>query len=79
LRRSLLLGVAADTDWASGAEFAELVRRCWDAGINDFLFYVPPSTSVVRRGSSGAEAAAVDGLVDEICSEIVPKLREELG
>ena len=79
LRRSLLLGVAADTDWGSGAEFAELVHRFWDGGINDFLFYVPPSTSVVRRGSSGPEAAAVDGLVEEICSEIVPKLREELA
>ena len=79
LRRSLLLGVAADTDWTSGAEFAERVRRFWDAGANDFLFYVPPSTSVVRRGSSGAEAVAVDGLVEEICSEVVPKLREELS
>jgi alkanesulfonate monooxygenase SsuD/methylene tetrahydromethanopterin reductase-like flavin-dependent oxidoreductase (luciferase family) len=79
LRRSLLLGVAADTDWASGAEFAEVVRRNWEAGVNDFLFYVPPSTSVVRRGSSPEEAAAVDGLTEEIATEVVPKLREELG
>jgi alkanesulfonate monooxygenase SsuD/methylene tetrahydromethanopterin reductase-like flavin-dependent oxidoreductase (luciferase family) len=79
LRRSLLLGVGGDADWTSGAEFADLVRRFWDAGVNDFLFYVPPSTSVVRRGSSGADAAAVDGLVEEICTDVVPKLREELS
>ena len=79
LRRSLLLGVSADTDWASSTEFADVVRRNWDAGINDFLFYFPPSTSVVRRGSSGAEAAAVDGLVEEIATQVVPKLREELS
>lgn len=78
LRRSLLLGVAADTDWESPAQFAELVRRFADGGINEFIFYVPPSTSVVRRGSSGAEAAKVDGLVEEIATGVIPKLRQEL-
>jgi alkanesulfonate monooxygenase SsuD/methylene tetrahydromethanopterin reductase-like flavin-dependent oxidoreductase (luciferase family) len=78
LRRSLLLGVAADTDWASATQFADLVRRFFEAGINDFFFYVPPSTSVVRRGSTGVEMARLDALVEEIASDIVPKLREEL-
>ena len=78
LRRSLLLGVAADTDWESAAQFADLVRRFFEAGIDDFLFYLPPSTSVVRRGSTGAEMARLDALVEEVACDVVPKLREEL-
>jgi alkanesulfonate monooxygenase SsuD/methylene tetrahydromethanopterin reductase-like flavin-dependent oxidoreductase (luciferase family) len=78
LRRSLLLGVAGDTDWGSGAEFSELVRRCVDVGINDFIYYAPPSNSVVRRGMSTSDATAVDGLVEQIATEVIAELRREL-
>jgi alkanesulfonate monooxygenase SsuD/methylene tetrahydromethanopterin reductase-like flavin-dependent oxidoreductase (luciferase family) len=79
LRRSLLFGVAGDTDWANGDQFADLVRRLVDIGITDFIYYVPPSHSVVRRSSSPEEARQVDGLVEEIATAVVPRLRSELS
>jgi len=77
LRRSILLGVAPDTNWSSADEFTRFVRQYADVGIEEFIFYNPPSGAPARRGT--ADATEVDPIVEQIATETVPRLRAELG
>lgn len=72
IRRSVLLGLAGGTAWATPSEFHDRVLEWHEAGFRDFFFYDPP---YARAGVSCAPPAAVD----EILSVTLPRLRAELA
>jgi alkanesulfonate monooxygenase SsuD/methylene tetrahydromethanopterin reductase-like flavin-dependent oxidoreductase (luciferase family) len=72
VRRSVLFGIRAETAWRDAGEFADLVRRWYDAGFRDFVFYDPP-----YRGS-GLPTAPPE-TVEELLHTTIPTLRDELG
>jgi alkanesulfonate monooxygenase SsuD/methylene tetrahydromethanopterin reductase-like flavin-dependent oxidoreductase (luciferase family) len=69
VRRSVLFGIRDETAWTTAAEFADLVRRWYDAGFREFIFYDPP------YAGSGLRTAPPT-VVAELLETTIPGLRE---
>ena len=72
VRKSVLFGIREDTAWRDSDAFADLVRRWFDVGFRDFIFYDPP------YAGSGLPAAPTD-TVTELLENTIPALRTEFA
>ncbi len=72
IRYSVLLGLAADTAWASSEQFEDQVAAWHAEGFSEFLFYDPP---YARAGVPRAGPQAVY----EVLASSLPRLRRDLA